>query len=209
MLGCYLVTALISIFAAILIINCRARVQKQQKTAELLCKTKMIFRDHIYLTRMYIIAILNNLSENQAIAQRLAVNQKEIGNLFINYGDTVVQNMTNLWNQHTEIASSIILAYKEKRTTDVPKLISDWKQNGLDIANFLCKLLDLHQSQLSSENANVCVSNVQSMIVQHLLIVIDELNSIIQNEFQASLIALDQALAQSDAMAFWITEMLL
>jgi hypothetical protein len=209
----YFLAAIISAFAGMCLLRSLGRQReiskKQKNESHLFCKTQTLFRDHIYLTRMYMIAVINNLVDSQAIEQKLIETQKQISNLFISYGDTIVQNMTSLWTQHSEIASTIVLAYKEKRTDDANKAIANWKENALAISNLLCKLLESHKSGLTLETTNLCVSDVQGMMLERLSLMIDTLTSILQNDSATSMIVLDKALAQSTQLANWITQMLL
>jgi hypothetical protein len=171
-------------------------------------KTIALFMDHVYLTRMFMTATLNNLDEQKAVEARLIANQKQIGNLFENYGSGVVTKVTTLFTQHILIAGTIVLAYKEKRNSDAEAAVLNWNQNALDISNTFCELLKQHQPDMVEANSS-CVANVQAMMNAHLAITTQELTTMLQNNSVSSMISLDEALEQAKMMAMWISDMLL
>ena len=128
------------------------------KAVEVKTVMRKLWEEHITYTRNYIISALADLSDVDAIAQRLLRNQDDIGDAIKPYYGTDAGNqLSNLLRDHIMIATEVVKAAKTGNNDQLTKAQSKWSTNGKDIAAFL-----------SGANPNWPIKDLENMLQAHL-----------------------------------------
>lgn len=159
---------------------------------------------HVTLTRMYIIATINDNLDQSFVTEKLLKNQDDIGKMFIpKHGEKIANLVSSLLREHILIAADITNIIKDKQKygfnyeTKLKASLSKWMDNANIIATDL--------SQLSTtSNCNVTKQKLNEMLKQHLDITGKELMSYAEGKYVDSLKYYDDALDQSIMMAIII-----
>ena len=135
-----------------------------EKTLNLYLTLRDLWTAHTEWTRTYIISSVANLPDIKYVAQRLLLNQEEIGNAIKPfYGDDAGNKLTSLLKAHILGAVNLLNAAKTKNKSQVAIDEKKWFVNAEQIAKFLSstnpnwpkvsliKMLDDHLSLTKSE----------------------------------------------------------
>src|SRR5262245_54220866 len=126
---------------------------------------RKLWSDHVYWTRDYIIAAVDDKPDAKAAADRLLKNQDDIGHaVAVYYGPPAGTKLTGLLKDHITIAVDLIKAAKAKDDAAFKEQDAKWHRNAEDIATFLsganpnwpkATLVDLMNMHLSTTTAEV------------------------------------------------------
>jgi len=156
---------------------------------------RKLWTDHVVWTRDYIIAALGDHPDAQAAANRLMLNQDNIG-LAIGkfYGAPAGQQMTTLLKEHITIAVDVVKAAKAGDKNGLEKANERWQQNADQIADFLSKA-----------NPNWPKATLQDMMRTHLSTTTDEVVARLNKDWVGDVKAFDAVydhiLKMSDAIS--------
>lgn len=99
---------------------------------------RKLWADHVFWTRLYIIAAVDGAPEANAAAGRLLRNQEDIGNAVVPfYGSDAGIKLTELLKQHIMIAVDLVAAAKSGDQAKFNEYDQKWTRNADDIAAFL------------------------------------------------------------------------
>ncbi len=99
---------------------------------------RKLWEDHVTWTRLYIVSAAAALPDKEATAQRLLLNQADIGNAVKPfYGEAAGDALTLLLRDHILGAAALIDAAKAGDATQLDAAKARWYQNSDDIAKFL------------------------------------------------------------------------
>jgi hypothetical protein len=119
---------------------------------------RKLWADHVFWTRLYIIAAVAGTPDADAAAGRLLRNQDDIGNAIVPvYGQAAGKKLTELLRQHIMIAVDLVAAAKANDTAKFAEHDKRWTANADEIAAFL-----------SSANPNWPRKDVADLLYLHL-----------------------------------------
>ncbi len=123
-----------------------------------------LWADHVFWTRIYIIAAVNGTEDAEAATGRLLRNQEEIGNAIIPYyGKEAGEGLTGLLKEYILIAVDLVKAALAGDNEQVTAIDKKWHDNADDISSFLSKA-----------NPNWPYKDVQDLLYLHLSLTKDE-----------------------------------
>jgi hypothetical protein len=156
---------------------------------------RKLWSDHVFWTRLYIVAAAANDPSAQTASARLLRNQEDIGNAIVPYyGAAAGAKLTDLLKQHILIAVDLVGAAKAGDNAKVADADRRWHANADEIATFL-----------SGANPNWPKATVLSMLNQHLALTTQEATARLQGRWADDASAFDaiynEILTMSDALA--------
>lgn len=157
---------------------------------------RKLWSDHVFWTRLYIIAATMQSSDAQEAADRLFKNQEDLGNAIIPYyGADAGKKLTELLKDHIKIAANIVNAALagDKKTMELEN--QKWKQNAEDIATFLSKANPHWQKETLS-----------SMLNNHLALTAQELTDRLEKKWKDDINTFDKTYQQALDMADALTD---
>lgn len=102
---------------------------------------RMLWEQHVYWTRLFIISTVFNLPDAALVTQRLLRNPKDFGDaLRPIYGDEAASKMTELLTAHLTIAAQLTKAALAGNNTAAAQLEKQWYANADDIAKALSQI---------------------------------------------------------------------
>jgi hypothetical protein len=126
---------------------------------------RKLWADHVFWTRLYIIAAVAGTPDADAAAGRLLRNQDDIGNAIVPvYGQAAGKKLTELLKQHIMIAVELVGAAKANDTAKFAEQDTKWTENADDIADFL-----------SGANPNWPHRDVADLLYLHLKLTKEEI----------------------------------
>lgn len=157
--------------------GCSKHHHKSKKEA--LNRMLILWLDHFYLTRHFVIETAANHPGANATLQRLLKNQVDLGNNWSDLGYNG-DRYTELLTEHIQQAGGIVgAALKGQPITD---LKAQWDQNGKDIADFLsCSVKRLDRK------------HTRWHMQEHLDTTLAEAVSILNKDYAGSVTAGDKA----------------
>ncbi|HEX6464979.1 MAG TPA: hypothetical protein VFZ98_11010 [Vicinamibacterales bacterium] len=164
-------------------------------TATLHQDMRKLWSDHVFWTRDYIIAAVDDRPDAQAAANRLMKNQEDIGAAVAKfYGKDAGDKLTSLLKEHISIAVEIIKDAKAGDKAAQQRADAAWHKNGEAIADFL-----------SSANPNWPRATLVQMMNVHLSTTTDEVVARLTKNYDADVRAFDAVythiLMMSDALS--------
>jgi hypothetical protein len=156
---------------------------------------RKLWSDHVFWTRLYIVAAAAGDPSAQQASVRLLKNQEDIGNAIVPYyGAAAGSKLTDLLKQHILIAVDLVTAAKAGDAAKQADADKRWHANAEDIAEFLAKA-----------NPNWTKAGLQSMLNNHLALTtreaVDRLKSNWTDDVQAFDAIYDQAMMMADALS--------
>ncbi len=153
---------------------------------------RKLWEDHITWTRLYIVDALADLPAKKLTADRLVLNQVDIGNAVKPYyGDAAGRKLTSLLKDHVHIAAEVIAAAKSGDTAKQNEAVNRWYTNSDDIADFLCGL----------NPHNWPAANMKVMLREHLDTTTDEVTAELTQDWAGDIRAYDELHGQILMMA--------
>ncbi|MDN5339770.1 MAG: hypothetical protein PWQ30_879 [Euryarchaeota archaeon] len=175
--------------------NTTAPLVYSEEEFELRTTMDKLWTEHVVWTRMYIISSLEDAPDTNATAERLLLNQEEIGDAIKPfYGEEAGDNLTALLKEHILIAVDIIEAVKAENTSQVEAGSARWNQNADDIAAFL-----------ADANPYFDESAIRDALYLHLAMTNDEVVARVNGNYTADIETYDeiydQILVLSDTLS--------
>jgi hypothetical protein len=153
---------------------------------------RKLWEDHITWTRLYIVNALADLPSKEATANRLLLNQVDIGNLVKPfYGDKVSDQLSALLKDHILIAAEVIDAAKAGDTVKQKDASKRWYANSNDIAVFLEKI----------NPRNWPYPEMKSMMYEHLDTTTEEVSDRLKKDWIGDIASYDKLHEQILKMA--------
>ncbi len=144
---------------------------------------RRLWEEHVTWTRVYIIAVLADLPEADAAAQRLLQNQTDIGNAVKPfYGEEAGDQLTALLNDHILIAADLLAAAKAGNTAKFEDANERWYDNADEVAAFLS----------SANPDNWPLSEMQTMMKDHLDLTLEEATARLNEDWAGDVTAYDK-----------------
>ncbi|HXY88384.1 MAG TPA: hypothetical protein VEG44_08085 [Candidatus Acidoferrales bacterium] len=158
---------------------------------DLKMEMRKLWEDHIMYTRMVVVEIVAN-STNDATVARLLRNQDDIGNAIKPYyGDAAGNKLADLLKQHELLAGGVINAAKAGNSTAFDAANKQWFANADQIAAFLSQLNPTYWPEPA----------MKSMFYEHLHLVTAVAIARLHGDSAADIQAYDNAVNQALMMA--------
>ncbi|MHC1682179.1 MAG: glycosyltransferase [Clostridiaceae bacterium] len=153
------------------------------ETSDLLNKKeRMLWGEHIFWTRNYIVSKLSSLDDKDKVLERLLKNQEDIGNSFIEfYGEEVGENITKLLTEHITIADKVVDAAKNGNNDELKKYNEQWHKNADEIVDYLSKI-----------NPNYDKNTLKELFYKHLSLLTDAVVARLGKNYDDEISAFDQ-----------------
>ena len=99
---------------------------------------RMLWEQHVYWTRFFIISTAADLSDIGAVTERLLRNPEDFAQALIPfYGAETAEKFGELFTEHLKIGGDLVNAAKNKNTASADAIRRKWYENADDIACFL------------------------------------------------------------------------
>jgi hypothetical protein len=184
-----------TIFGSLWLVFCIATVMaspSRMNSTDFSNNMRKLWEEHISWTRLYIVNTMADLPAKKATADRLLLNQADIGNLVKPfYGDAVGKKLTSLLRDHILIAAEIIDAAKAGDASKREVASKRWYRNSDDIALFLAK----------ANPKNWVSSKMRPMLRDHLDTTTEEVEANLKKDWVADIAAYDKLHGQILEMA--------
>lgn len=161
---------------------------------ELNNQMRLLWEQHIYWTRMFILSLVFGLPDLEFVTNRLLQNPKDFAavlNYF--YGEDIAAKFNELFTDHLTIAAELVKYAKDNNSTGAIDAEKRWYENANQIAIFL-----------SSINPYWSYQEWQEMLFDHLEMTKEEATNILTQKYADSITVLDnieiQALEMADMM---------
>lgn len=155
-----------------------------------------LWADHVIWTRIYIMAAAADQPDAQAAANRLLLNQEQIGQAIVPYyGQAAGDKLGALLKDHILIAVDLVGAAKVNDQTRLGDADRRWKANAADIATFL-----------SGANPNWPREAVLSMMNEHLALTTQEATARLKKDWNGDVTTFDKIFDQAMMMADALTD---
>lgn len=142
---------------------------------------RKLWEEHITYTRNYIISALAELPDANSVADRLLMNQEDIGNAVKPYyGSEAGDKLTALLKEHILIAAEVVKAAKAGKKDELAAEQKKWSKNGQEIAAFLSKA-----------NPNWSQATLGEMLQRHLDLTTGEVVGRLKKDWKADIKAYD------------------
>lgn len=154
-----------------------------------------LWAEHVIWTRLYIIAVLNNVTSASDTAARLMFNQEEIGNAIGSlYGRSAGNKLTELLKSHISIAVQLISAIQSNNTYMINLASEAWYKNADDISVFL-----------SSANPYIPENEMKKMMRNHLDLTSEEVQAQYRQDWSVDIKTFDKVMQQAMHMSKVLT----
>lgn len=165
----------------------------------LMNQLRLLWTQHVYWTRFFIISTAANLADLEPVTNRLLRNPKDFARLLAPvYGEKTAERFQELFTQHLLIAADLVNAAKNGQTEKENAAREKWYQNAEEIAAFLSSI-------------NSCWSKMkwQNMLYSHLKMTEQEATLRLQGNYEADIKVFEgierEALQMADYMWEGIT----
>lgn len=118
---------------------------------ELMNDMRLVWSQHVYWSRMYLISLAEQLKDQNDVANRLLQNPGDIANIFARfYSDQTANMIERLLTEHLQIGAKLIVALRDGQTEEAEQLKYQWHENANQMAvafnriNPYYKYEDLH-----------------------------------------------------------------
>ncbi|CAG0971513.1 hypothetical protein PHYC_01272 [Phycisphaerales bacterium] len=156
---------------------------------------RRLWSEHVFWTRVYLIAAAADAPDQKAASDRLMKNQEDLGDaLAPYYGKTAAGKFTGLMKDHIGIAVDLIRAAKAGDKARAAEADKRWQDNAEQIAQFL-----------SEANPHWLSSTLTEMMRDHLRSTTNEVNARLDKRWERDVAAFDEvydhALKLSDTLS--------
>ncbi len=156
-----------------------------------------LWSDHVFWTRLCIIATLDNTADKDETTSRLLKNQQDIGTAVGSfYGAEAGQQVAQLLKDHILIAAQVIDAAKNNDTDKLKAEDSKWHKNADDIAQFLAK----------ANPKNWQEKEMRDMLYHHLKLTTQEVVLRLKKDWAADIKNFDSIYDQALAMGLGLAD---
>jgi len=156
-----------------------------------------LWSDHVVWTRNVIINVMDGAPGTTEAVNRLLQNQEDIGDAIKPYyGESAGDSLTDLLVEHINLAATILTAAKAGDSNTFNTAKTAWYVNADDIAEFLNIANPQH----------FLLSEMKSMMKQHLDQTLEEDTARLQRDYDADVIAFDKVYDHILMMADYLSE---
>lgn len=114
----------------------------------LLNQLRLLWSQHVYWTRFFIISTAEDLCDLSPVTDRLLRNPGDFEKLLVLfYGRKDAEQFKTLLTEHLMIAADLVNAAKQNDTAKVNEARKKWYENADEIADFLSKINPYWSSQ--------------------------------------------------------------
>lgn len=153
---------------------CRCYTEKQ---ICLMNRFRLLWEQHVYWTRFFIISTVVPLNDLKAVTDRLLRNPKDFACLLKqHYGEKTAERFENLFTQHLLIAADLVNGAKNDKPCTVDEIRKKWYRNADEIACFLSEI-----------NSCWSKSRWRNMLYSHLRMTEEETVLHLQRNYEASI----------------------
>ncbi|WP_099470139.1 acetylglutamate kinase [Konateibacter massiliensis] len=161
---------------------------------------RLLWSQHVYWTRMFIISTIFGLPDLDMVTKRLLCNPKDLEAAFMPfYGKEISAQIAELFTAHLTIAAELVNALKTNDTAAAEDAERRWYQNASQIADFLASI-----------NPHWSACDWKKMLYAHLSMTKTEVIDILRGNYQNSIVMFDniekQALTMADMMTKGIVQ---
>jgi len=161
---------------------------------------RMLWEQHVYWTRLFIISVVFGLADVDLVTNRLLRNPKDFeAALRPLYGDAAASKFENLFTSHLTIASELVKAAKAGNSAAAADAEKRWYQNADQLALFL-----------ASVNPYWSAQEWRRMLYDHLAMTKNEAVDFLQHNYADSIAAFEdiekEALEMADLMTSGIVK---
>jgi hypothetical protein len=174
-----------------------ARDKANNQSVEFSNTMRKLWEDHIIWTRQFIVSDLAGLPDTSLAAQRLLMNQDDIGDAIKPfYGDSAGEQLSSLLRQHILIAAELLDAAKRGDTAAFNDANTRWYANADEIAAFL-----------AAANPDYWpLDDMKAMMHDHLDLTLQEASARLAGNWSADITAFDQIHLQILSMADMLSQ---
>lgn len=157
---------------------------------------RLLWEQHVWWTRSFIISVAFSLPDLDAVTARLLRNPRDFqAALEPLYGREIAAEFARLFTEHLTIAAELVQAAKAGDTARAADAERRWYRNADEIACFLARI-----------NPFWSVEEWRDMLHEHLAITKDEAVATLSMNFERSIQIFDQVELQALEMADVMTE---
>lgn len=143
---------------------------------------RKLWEDHVTWTRNVIFCIIDDLPGTDQAVNRLLKNQDDIGNAVATYyGAEAGKKLASLLRIHISESGDLLKAAKKGDDKEFDEVNKKWKINADQIAEFLSKA-----------NPNLKLSEMKTMMQDHLKLTIDEATARKKKEYATDVTAYEK-----------------
>lgn len=143
---------------------------------------RLLWEQHIYWTRMVILAIAFGSPDLEATTNRLLRNAPDFAKVFSRfYDDEIADEFGRLITDHLKIAAELVTAAKAGNSKAAENAERRWYKNADEIACFLAQINDCWSYE-----------DMRDMWFKHLALTKDEAVAILNKKFNKSISIFDQ-----------------
>lgn len=162
---------------------------------------RLLWEQHVYWTRMYIISVVFDLPDVQYVTNRLLRNPKDFAEVMqLFYGEDVVNDFVNLFTQHLTIAAELVKAAKARDNAAAANAEKRWYENADQIAEFFASINPYWSEQ-----------EWKRLLYDHLAMTKNEAVYMLNKQYTDSINVFDniemQALNMADTMTYGIARL--
>ncbi len=158
---------------------------------------RVLWSDHVALTRSYIVSVAADLGDKDVVAKSLLQNQEDIGDAVKPYfGDDAGEKLTVLLREHIMIATEVLAAAKSGDAPALEVAKKKWSTNADQIADFL--------SAANPESWKQ--DEMRAMMQEHLQLTTDEAVSRLQGKWSEDLATYERVQSQALHMADMLSD---
>ena len=162
---------------------------------------RLLWEQHVYWTRMFIISVVFNLPDIQYVTNRLLRNPEDFAEVFsLFYAEDVVSIFVELFTQHLTIAAELVKAAEAGNNAAAADAEKRWYANADQIASFLGRINPYWTEQ-----------EWRKLLYDHLSMTKNEAVYMLTQRYEDSINVFDnieqQALVMADTMTQGILKM--
>jgi len=166
------------------------------KELELREAMNMLWSQHVYWTRLFLISVAENLNDLDATTKRLLRNPSDIANLYrMYYDENVAKKIETLLTEHLKIGGDLITALKNGNNALASELTQKWYKNADDMAE-----------AFSSFNPNYNKDDLRMMLYTHLQLTTEEVAARLRKDYTAGIMAFDKVEQEALGMAKYFAD---
>ena len=161
------------------------------RQTELIGTMRLLWSQHVYWTRFFIISTAENLSDIEEVTERLLENPKDFAMaLKPYYGVKTTQQFQTLLTEHLKIGGDLVVAAKKADTVKENELRRQWYENADEIAAFLACV-----------NPFWCENKWRTMLYSHLEMTEKEVGLRLSKEYRKDIAMFGQIETEAMKMA--------
>lgn len=161
------------------------------RQTELIGMMRLLWSQHVYWTRFFIISTAENLSDIQEVTERLLENPNDFAMaLKPYYGVKTAQRFQTLLTEHLKIGGDLVNAAKNADAVKANDLRRKWYENANEIAAFLACI-----------NSFWCENKWRKMLYSHLEMTEKEAGLRLNKEYRKDIAIFGQIEAEAMTMA--------